>query len=47
MAVRERLSLLETVRRAAASLGYPQLKEEQEQAIVHFANGHDVFRFRD
>ena len=43
MAVRERLSLLETMRRAAASLGYPQLKEEQEQALVHFANGHNVF----
>ena len=34
---------LSTVRRAAASLGYPQLKEEQELAILSFVGGNDVF----
>ena len=43
MAVRERLSLLETMWRAATSFGHPQLKEEQEQAIVYIANSCDVF----
>ena len=33
---------LSTVRRAAASLGYPQLKEEQELAILSFVGGNDV-----
>jgi len=36
MAIHKWLSLLETVRRAAASFGYPQLKKEQEQAIFYF-----------
>ena len=40
MAVVQELS---TVRRAAASLGYPQLKEEQELAILSFVGGNDVF----
>ena len=34
---------LSTVRRAAASLGYPQLEEEQELAILSFVCGNDVF----
>ena len=31
------------VRRAAASLGYPKLKPEQERAILAFVSGKDVF----
>lgn len=37
------IPMLETMRRVATSFGYPQLKKEQEQAIVYFANGHDIF----
>ena len=43
MAACERLGLLETVRKAAASFGYTQLKKEQEEVILSFASGHDVF----
>ena len=33
----------EVVCTAAASLGYPQLKPEQEKAIIAFVRGEDVF----
>ena len=35
--------LLANVRKAAASLGYPLLREEQELAILSFVSGNDVF----
>ena len=43
MATTSKGVILDTVRKAATSLGYPQLKKEQEVAIVSFVSGNDVF----
>ena len=43
MAAGPDLDLLATVRKAASSLGYPLLREEQELAILSFVSGNDVF----
>lgn len=41
--VRQLRSTIEIIRGVAFSFGYPVLKKEQEQAILSFVTGEDVF----